>query len=321
MRAMRFTLMGIVAFLLVATQGFTQFESKSGSGRSMDPNKFFDSLSQGKDVWNRSEAAPHMQAMFDAIARKLAVTDGRITREQFVNNMMEKMKKTPGDAPPRAMPPGALPDKAPGYDVTEPDPTDARAEESFRRLDLNGDGVLDYNEMPNELRSQRDQWDADGNGYIDLNEYKAYFRARMQQIVTDRSQAAWQSAGTPPVTPRAAAPVVDTRAKVYHYDNLPKELPPWFKELDTNHDAQVALYEWKASGRPISEFLRMDRNNDGFLTVEEVLWYESQSAKGKANPVPGSPSDRVVSPMAVSGRGPAQVIDATRIRQARVNSR
>jgi hypothetical protein len=64
-------------------------------------------------------------------------------------------------------------------------------------------------------------------------------------------------------------------------DNLPKELPPWFKQLDTNHDAQIGLYEWKVSGRPLSEFQAMDRNNDGFLTVEEVLAYEAKMGSGR----------------------------------------
>jgi Ca2+-binding EF-hand superfamily protein len=319
MRAVRMTLTGLVAFFLVATQGITQFDGKGGPGRAMDPNKFFDSLAQGKDVWVRSEAAPHMQAMFDAIARKLGVTDGKITREQFVNNM-EKMKKSSGDVPRRAMPPGASPEKAPGNALTDPDLMDARAAESFRRLDQNGDGVLDYNEMPDELRNDREKWDADGNGYIDLNEYKAYFRARMQQIVTDRNQAAWQGSPTPSPTVQPAKPVEDGRAKVYHYDNLPKELPTWFKQLDTNHDAQVGLYEWKASGRPIAEFLRMDRNNDGFLTVEEVLFYESQTGKAKADSVAGSPRNRAGSPIMAGGRVPAQVIDSNRLRQVKAKS-
>jgi hypothetical protein len=69
------------------------------------------------------------------------------------------------------------------------------------------------------------------------------------------------------------------RPIVYHSHNLPKELPAWFAQLDTNHDAQIGLYEWKVSGRPIAEFLRMDRNNDGFLTVEEVLLYMAQTGQ------------------------------------------
>jgi EF hand len=78
---------------------------------------------------------------------------------------------------------------------------------------------------------------------------------------------------TSPTLPATNAPLV------YHSHNLPKELPAWFRQLDTNHDAQIGLYEWKVSGRSIAEFQRMDRNNDGFLTVEEVLWYLAQTGQ------------------------------------------
>jgi hypothetical protein len=59
-------------------------------------------------------------------------------------------------------------------------------------------------------------------------------------------------------------------------------LPAWFEQLDTNQDGQVSLYEWRVSGRPIAEFLCMDRNDDGFLTAEEVLRYEARRA-GRVN--------------------------------------
>jgi type II secretory pathway component GspD/PulD (secretin) len=58
------------------------------------------------------------------------------------------------------------------------------AEALFRRLDQNGDGVLNNDEMPGALRAEREKWDTDHNGLIDLNEFKAYFQARMAQFQT-----------------------------------------------------------------------------------------------------------------------------------------
>src|SRR5215831_13343707 len=134
MRALRITLMGLVACLLVVTQGLTQVDSQSSRGRSLDPNSFFNSLSQGKDVWLKSETRPELQVMFDKMAGKMGVTDGKITREQFIQHM-ESRKVGSGDATRSAMPPGASPVKAPGNPLSDPNLSDTRAEESFRRLD------------------------------------------------------------------------------------------------------------------------------------------------------------------------------------------
>jgi hypothetical protein len=57
---------------------------------------------------------------------------------------------------------------------------DNAAENMFRKQDTNQDGVLNHDEMPENLKSELDKWDTDKNGFIDLNEYKAWFRARAQ---------------------------------------------------------------------------------------------------------------------------------------------
>src|SRR5262249_45035391 len=48
------------------------------------------------------------------------------------------------------------------------------------------------------------------------------------------------------------------------------ELPPWFEALDTNRDGQVSLREWLAGGKTLDEFRKLDLNDDGLLTPEEV---------------------------------------------------
>jgi Ca2+-binding EF-hand superfamily protein len=55
--------------------------------------------------------------------------------------------------------------------------------------------------------------------------------------------------------------------------NAPKELPPWFKELDLDGDGQISFAEWRAAGKDLDEFRKYDLNNDGFITEEELLRY------------------------------------------------
>ena len=80
----------------------------------------------------------------------------------------------------------------------------------------------------------------------------------------------------------------DARPLVYRVGKLPSGLPDWFAKLDLDHDGQIGLYEWKSSGRSLDEFEAIDRNNDGFLTVEEVLRYEAQNKERLAKAPPGS---------------------------------
>jgi hypothetical protein len=147
------------------------------------------------------------------------------------------------------------------------DPMAGMAEAQFRRLDTNGDGVLNYDEMSQSeaLKIEKDKWDANGDGFIDLAEFKAYFKARVQQVLGGDAEGAGAIETDLEKVEKEERPIV------YRAGKLPKELPPWFVELDTDKDAQIGIYEWKKSGRSLDEFDSMDRNGDGFLTVEEVL--------------------------------------------------
>ena len=77
---------------------------------------------------------------------------------------------------------------------------------------------------------------------------------------------------------------------VYRAGKLPPGLPAWFAELDRNRDGQVSLLEWQRGGKPFPEFRRMDRNDDGLLTVEELQRFLAL-AKG---PPAASADDHIV---------------------------
>jgi Ca2+-binding EF-hand superfamily protein len=154
-----------------------------------------------------------------------------------------------------------------GWNVNSPaaDPMAGMAESAFRKLDANGDGFLNFDEMTESLKAEKDKWDTNKDGFIDINEFKAYLQARMQQITGDGGD------GSGVADAEVEKAEEDKKPVVYRAGKLPKELPSWFAELDTDQDAQVGLYEWKKSGRSLDEFFAMDRNGDGFLTIEEVL--------------------------------------------------
>ncbi len=265
-----------------------------GGGGSWDPNQIFNRLSNGKDVATRAEITDQSTlSMFDRTAERLGITNGQITREQFVSSMQQRMsRQRPGGGPgggPSGSNPAGAPQSGSGTPANDQGgwSPDRWAEGMFRRLDLNGDGLLNYDEMPESLRAERDKWDTNKDGFIDLNEFKAYFQAVMQQRLADNGgqwQQPWQGSWTDPAALPGTIPVPEEerRPVVYRAGNLPKELPSWFKQLDTDNDGQIGLYEWKKSGKSIEEFRQIDRNNDGFLTVDEVLRYEAERKKAPA---------------------------------------
>src|SRR5438128_2281286 len=55
----------------------------------------------------------------------------------------------------------------------------ALAESEFKFYDTNGDGVLNIDEMPPQLRAELSQWDKDHNNLITLDEYVQYYGNRM----------------------------------------------------------------------------------------------------------------------------------------------
>jgi hypothetical protein len=232
-----------------------------------DPNAFFNQLSGGKDVLVRAQLAdPFSQRLFDRIAQQMGITNGQLTRAQYLEYSRQ-----------RGMGPAGNPDTGTPAQ-SDAARIDRRAESSFRRQDVNGDGLLNFDEMPSALRSERDEWDANHDGFIDLNEYKAYYKAFTEQRQADRragqpGRAGWPIVIVPPPEEE------DKRPVVYRPGKLPKELPPWFAQDDKDGDGQIGLYEWLAARQPLAQFEAMDRNKDGFLTAEEVLYYAKHQPK------------------------------------------
>lgn len=207
MRLRLFWLGGLLVALLAPAIGFPQGPPQRG-GFQTDPTERFNQYSGGKDVWDRSKITdPDGQRRFDFVAQRLGVTNGVITRQQYLDYSKERESRggpfgrmtPPGGAP--LMPTGAGGAATPLQPPTAPPAGESRgrfgrggpelsaptwAESGFRRADRNGDGVLDNDEIPDTLRNERDRWDSNRNGFIDLTEFKAFTEGRMQQWQAER---------------------------------------------------------------------------------------------------------------------------------------
>lgn len=68
----------------------------------------------------------------------------------------------------------------------------------------------------------------------------------------------------------------EERPVAMRYGKLPKDLPSWFEDYDTDKDGQVGLYEWRKASKAMAEFTAMDLNGDGFVTADEYLRFSRQ---------------------------------------------
>ncbi len=248
-------------------------------------------MSKGKDFIVRSELDPQMQGLFDFVAKKLNVTDGRITLQQFRSLSQNKEegsgKKTRAATPPT---PGAttanrteIMRNNAARSFANPSNFANWGDDAFNKADANHDGVLDFNEMRDELRDTIDTWDHDENGMINLSEYREFHVALIQQRLTERDEdgiaTPWSNTGHDPGSMGNLSR--DRKPLVYNHQNLPRDLPSWFNDRDDNEDAQVSLREWRMDKKKsLDDFVRMDRNNDGFLTVDEVIRHQTRGANG-----------------------------------------
>src|SRR5438128_1624614 len=194
MRTKLSILLGLAILLVGAMPGFTQypqgpggFGGRGGGGKGMrgfgDPNQMFNMMTGGKEVWVRSDITDtRQQGFFDRIAQNLNITNGQITKDQFQQGMASFRGGRGATGGGQAPGGGANPQAGGNW-------MDGAAENLFRKQDQNQDGVLNNDEMPENLRAELDKWDTDKNGLIDLNEFKAWFQARMQQIMLDRNSA------------------------------------------------------------------------------------------------------------------------------------
>jgi hypothetical protein len=267
---------------LVGGDGYGQFKGGFGGGatpaggtapvrKAFNLAGAFDFMAKGNAYITIADMRPgRMKDAVEEFAKEKGIVNGQVTRDQWTQySEWYKAKQatgglggTPVTAVAEVGSPGGPP---PGATV---EMLRLWADTEFKRIDENGDGKLNPDEMPPALRKERVVWDKNNDGLIDQEEYRAYFIARFQERNAGSAAANQKN----PNAGQEPDDDLDQRPVVYRAGKLPaKGLPTWFKQLDADNDGQVALYEWRQAGKNLEEFTFWDRDDDGFITPEEAL--------------------------------------------------
>jgi len=313
---MKLTVLGALVLGVVASVAFTQGPGGGQKMRGgMDPDSVFDKYAKGKEVLTVSEVevdgwmakmlpTEKVREWMSSYLQEKGVTNGKMTREQFRDystwsrpKMTEHFQSMGGNMMKGAKSSDDSSKKDSGSSGSED--VDGKARDMFKRLDANSDGFLTPEElqaagkMGSRLYDSREQYDLNKDGKIDVNEYIEYYKARMSQWGDKGGKGKGKGDGgdkgdkgsrvnwTRDIEEDKPKGIPDVKRIVYRFGHLPKDLPKWYEELDKDKDGQVGLYEWKAAGREVAEFLAMDANGDGFVTVEEIYRYQKALAAKK----------------------------------------
>lgn len=259
-----------------------------------------------------SRMDPQLAGKMKAYAARVGITNGKLNRTQFsefwtreaLPQLEERMKQrvagfggfgstpgAPGSSPAPTTPAPSTgtkttttekdrqPQQPSGY---QPRPfNEEEAKRYFERMDEDKSKALDESEYRrSDIRRRMDLWDTNRDNLIVEAEWLAYMKDRHDSREKERQEREeerrlfeeFKAARKARELLVPIGPLMPEKPVIIRADNLPEELPGWFKELNTDGDAQISLFEWRTGEKDYAEFRRYDRNNDGLITPDEVLW-------------------------------------------------
>ncbi|PNY37271.1 hypothetical protein C2E31_08690 [Rhodopirellula baltica] len=168
--------------------------------------------------------------------------------------------------------------------VTEEDREEAR--NNIRRYDRNRNGVLDKNEISSRFSGNPLDFDRNKDGRLTEGELAVRYARRRETAEDsrndDRNRRDRDRGGD--------VEMVDVYGgrksyRVLTADDLPKDLPGFFAEKDTNRDGQIEMSEFAETwdDETVEEFFKSDLNRDGHITIAEAYQAVEELAATRAS--------------------------------------
>lgn len=213
---------------------------------AQDAGDLFDKLDANKDgVITSDEVPDDKQAIFERLVRVGdANGDKKLTKDELAAGL--KKAAPQAEAAPAGRPGGA-PGGAPNFS----------AKDYFARLDRDGNGKLEKDEIPERMKENLGRLDTNSDGAVDLAEFEKVAQA----LGGRRPEGA--PAGAPERRPEGAPPAGPAG--------------PILRALDADGDGEISASEIEGAAKALA---KLDRNGDGKLTRDEI------------GPPPGRPDGR-----------------------------
>lgn len=158
------------------------------------------------------------------------------------------------------------------------------------RLDQNGDGRIDQNElsqMPEGFRNAMESRGIKLQAGLTVEEFGSSLRQQFERRRMEEGGSS--SIGIRPLDRREESPTANRSEykppspfRQREKERVTVDLPPKYSEFDTDFDGQIGLYEWITTRRDdLHLFDEIDMNLDGILTPRELELYDEVSVSGE----------------------------------------